>query len=194
MLLFPLAEAAAPEAVLRPGDVVFQRSTSAQAEAIAHATHSELTHVGVVLDHDGALAVLEAVQPVKWTDPAAWVARGVPGSVLVRRLADPAPLVAPGASAALARVAAGFLGRNYDLAFSWSDDRLYCSELVHKLFARALGVDLSPLRTLREFDLLDPVVAPALAARYGKHVPFDEPVVAPSDLAASVLLTPVSPE
>jgi hypothetical protein len=27
----------------------------------------------------------------------------------------------------------GFLGKDYDLTFGWSDERLYCSELVWKV-------------------------------------------------------------
>ena len=53
---------------------------------------------------------------------------------------------------AAARRARQFEGKPYDLYFEWSDERIYCSELVWKMYA-ALGVKLGTLQKLREFDL-----------------------------------------
>ncbi|HEX9603745.1 MAG TPA: peptidase, partial [Myxococcales bacterium] len=52
---------------VREGDLVFHRSRSAQSQAVALATGSAYTHMGVVLVSNGRLVVLEAVQPVKLT-------------------------------------------------------------------------------------------------------------------------------
>ena len=38
-----------------------------------------------------------------------------------------------------------FLGRPYDLTFDWSHDRMYCSELVYKVYDRALGIKIGDL-------------------------------------------------
>jgi hypothetical protein len=64
---------------IKPGDLVFQRSGSDQAGAIAYLTKSELTHVGVVFKIGGAWNVYEAVGPVKITPLASWIARGQGG-------------------------------------------------------------------------------------------------------------------
>ncbi len=40
----------------------------------------------------------------------------------------------------LAQTAKRYLGKPYDLAFSWSDDRQYCSEVVWKVYQNAPGM------------------------------------------------------
>lgn len=186
-LLFAAPLAVAGEPQLREGDVVFQTSRSAQSEAIRLATHSRWSHVGLVLKKDGRLQVLEAVQPVRYTPLAEWIARGEGGHVVARRLRDEKLLNA----GKLATAGGDYLGKNYDLAFSWSDDRIYCSELVWKLYKAALGIELSPLKTLREFDLSAPAVQAKLKERYGKQFPLNEKVVSPEDLYRSELLVTI---
>ena len=60
---------------VREGDLVFHRSRSSQSRAVALATGSSYTHMGVVFLREGQPFVLEAVQPVKLTALAAWIAR-----------------------------------------------------------------------------------------------------------------------
>ena len=35
-----------------------------------------------------------------------------------------------------------YLGRDYDLRFEWSDDKIYCSELVWKIYKEAFNIAL----------------------------------------------------
>jgi hypothetical protein len=42
-----------------------------------------------------------------------------------------------------------WLGKHYDAAFRWTDDRLYCSELAWKLYDRAIGVRVAEPKALR---------------------------------------------
>ena len=72
--------------------------------------------------------------------------------------------------------------------FEWSDARIYCSELVWKMYQRALGVHLGELQKLREFDLRDPLVSAKVRERYGDEIPLDEPVISQAALFASPLL------
>lgn len=83
----------------------------------------------------------------------------------------------------MAGVAEAMLGKHYDAAFSWSDERIYCSELVYKVFDHGGGLQVGRLRALRDFNLRDAVVSAALRERYGAAVPLDETVIAPSDMA-----------
>jgi hypothetical protein len=170
---------------LRAGDILFQSTRSAQSRAIELATHSTLTHVGVVLPHEQGLAVYEAVGPVKFTAIDAWVARGEGGHVLAKRLKT---ALTPESIAALGRTADSLRGRPYDFAFDWSDERMYCSELVYKVYQRALGIELGTPRKLREYDLTSPEVRAKMRERYGAAVPLDEPMIAPVGIAQSPLL------
>jgi len=92
----------------------------------------------------------------------------------------------------LRRVAETFRGKPYDAAFGWFDGRIYCSELVWKIYERALGLRIGRLRKLREFDLSGTLVRHQLAERYGKAVPWDETVISPGDKLDSDLLRVVS--
>jgi uncharacterized protein YycO len=89
--------------------------------------------------------------------------------------------------------AARYAGKPYDLYFEWSDERIYCSELVWKMYRDALGLELGARQKLREFDLTHPVVKAKMRERYGKNVPRDEPVISPAAQFASPLLRTIEP-
>jgi hypothetical protein len=83
---------------------------------------------------------------------------------------------------------AKFLGKNYDVYFNWSDENIYCSELVWKIYQRGAGLEIAQLQKLKEFDLRSKAVQQKLKERYGKHVPMEETVISPSALYDSELL------
>jgi uncharacterized protein YycO len=174
---------------LRDGDIIFHTSRSAQSAAIQRATHSPFSHVGVILFRDGQPFVFEAIATVRYTPLADWIARGEGGRYVVKRLKT--PLTAE-QSARLRVAARQFEGKPYDLYFEWSNERLYCSELVWKMYEQAAGVQLGTRQKLREFDLTDPVVKSKMRERYGNHVPLDEPVISPGAQFDSPLLSVVA--
>jgi hypothetical protein len=178
---------AAPQ--LRDGDIVFHTSRSAQSAAIQRATHSPYSHVGLVLFRGGKPYVFEAIATVRYTPLADWIARGEGGSYVVRRLTHG---LTPEQVTRLRAAAELFEGKPYDLYFEWSDERIYCSELVWKMYQQALGMRLGTLQKLREFDLSDPTVKARMRDRYGSRVPLDEPVISPGAQFASPLLTTVA--
>jgi len=181
--------ALADDPPLQPGDLVFHTSSSAQSEAIARATGSPLTHVGVVLEHEGRLQVFEAIQPVGWADVDTFRARGRDEQVW--RLADAERVLTPAVLARMGELAAGWEGRRYDVGFAWSDEQLYCSELVYKLYERAAGVRLGQVHTLADYRLDDPLVARAMRERWGDTPPLGERMIAPVDLTADERLVRV---
>lgn len=190
MLLAPLA-AFAPdrrEDRLRDGDIIFQETASAQSKAIQLATHSRYSHVGIIHFRNGKPFVLEAVQPVKISSLSSFIGRSVGGHYVVKRLKNAEAILTKPVLAKMQRIGRSFVGKNYDWVFGWSDARIYCSELVWKIYQRAAGIELSPTKKLREFDLSHPVVRAKMKERYGKKIPLDEPVVAPSQLFESPLL------
>ena len=69
--------------------------------------------------------------------------------------------------------------------FGWSDDRIYCSELVWKIYKEALGIELGKLQQLKEFDLSHPIVQKKLKERYGNNIPYDEKVISPAAIFES---------
>jgi len=82
-------------------------------------------------------------------------------------------------------------GKPYDLYFEWTDERIYCSELVWKMYRAAAGLEIGSLQKLRELDLGDPAVKSKMRERYGKNIPLDERMISPAAMFESRLLTTV---
>ena len=180
--------ASAVSSSIGEGDLVFQTSRSAQSLAIQKATHSRYSHMGVVLERRGRLVVFEAESTVRNTPLEAWLARGEGGHYVVKRLH--APLSAQQVER-LRQAAKAFDGKPYDATFGWSDRRMYCSELVWKLYDRALGISIGRLQKLGDFDLSDPLVQAKLRERYGKAIPLQETVISPQAMFAWPVLDTV---
>ncbi|SEJ13667.1 Permuted papain-like amidase enzyme, YaeF/YiiX, C92 family [Variovorax sp. OK212] len=187
----PAVHAARATDSLKDGDIVFHTSRSAQSVAVQRATGSRYSHMGIVLLRNGKPYVFEAVQTVRYTPLAQWAARGSGGHYVAKRLRNADTLLTPGAVARLRAGTSDFEGRPYDLTFEWSDKRIYCSELVWKLYQRALGVRIGELQKIREFNLNDPAVRAKMRERYGDKVPMDEPVISPVAMFDSPLLRTV---
>lgn len=181
--------AAQPSYTPRDGDIVFHTSTSAQSLAVQQATHSRYSHMGVVIIEGGKAQVLEAVEPVKLTPLGDWLARGKDGHYVIKRAKMP---LSPADLKRFHQQAPSYLGKHYDLTFEWSDSRIYCSELVWKLYKSAFGLELAPLAKLGSFDLSGPAVQAKLKERYGDKVPLDEPVIAPVAIFDSAQLVTVA--
>lgn len=174
---------------LQEGDVVFSGSTRGQGEAIIKATGSPYTHCGIVFLSDGKPMVLESAQPVGVVSLETFKARSKPGTFMARRLKT---ALEPANYQMARNWAAAQIGKNYDARFRWSDDTLYCSELVWKIYQHG-GIELCEPRRFRDYLLDDPKVKRLIEERYGgvEKMPLDEKVVAPSDLATSPLLVDV---
>lgn len=177
---------------LRDGDIIFQTSRSAQSIAIQKATHSKYSHVGIIFFRDGTPYVYEAVKTVRHTPLKKWIARGEGGRYVVKRLRAGDQILTPEAVAKLVQAAKKYEGKPYDLTFEWSDDRIYCSELVWKVYYNGLGIQIGSLQKLREFDLTDPNVKTKMQERYGDKVPFDETVISPAAIFSSEALVEVA--
>jgi hypothetical protein len=190
ILLLP-ATAAVGAQGLRDGDIIFHTSRSSQSAAIQRATHSPYSHVGVIFFRGGKPFVFEAIATVRYTPLAEWIRRGEDSRYVVRRLKQG---LTEKQLTQLRAAAAPYSGKPYDLYFEWSDQRIYCSELVWKMYESAAGVRLGELQKLREFDLKDPAVRAKMRERYGDHVPLEEPVISPARLFDSELLTTVNLE
>jgi hypothetical protein len=164
---------------LMDGDLVFQQSSTAQSTAIRILTHSNWTHVGVVRMLSKGPMVLEASSKVQLTSFDSFAARG---KIAVKRLRD-VETVSEAARKKMQQLGQAYLGRPYDVYFRWDDARLYCSELVFKLFQKAAGIEIGRVQKFSDFDLSNPEVQALIKKRYGNSpVPMDEPVVSPASM------------
>ena len=148
------------------GDILFQESRSAQSKYIKGATGSRYTHCGIIYKKDGKDYVLEASNVVKLTPVQEWINRGVGKHVKVMEC----PI--KDFKIDLKK----YVGKSYDTSFSWTDDRMYCSELVYKIYADN-GIKLCKLRRVSDYKV-------GKFKEYLKKtaISINELVVAPSDL------------
>jgi hypothetical protein len=175
------------ETPLKNGDIVFIVNPSGQGKAIQLATKSKFTHVGIVLIENGKTMVYHAVEPVSKNTFEEFVNMSADGKFYIKRLKDQSRLTQD-IIAKMLKEAKAELGIHYDLGFNWSDDELYCSEFVWKLYNHALGIDIGKLRPLKDFDLSHPAVKEIMKRRYGNNIPYNEKMISPGDMYDSELL------
>ena len=171
--------------VPRSGDIIFHTSRSSQSVAIQRATHSPYSHMGIVYVEEGQPFVYEAIQPVRLTRLEDWERRGEGGHFVVKRLRDADRLLTAGNLSRMKAEGKKFQGRNYDLYFERSDDRMYCSELVWKIYYRALGIEIGRTQMLGDFDLSDPAVIRKMKERWKGSIPLNETVISPAAMFES---------
>lgn len=128
------------------GDVLFQSlPRMALTEAIEGITESRWSHCGILLKREGRWVVAEAIGEVRETPLVSWVMRGRGGVMHAYRLRV---RLTESERSGLAEATRGFMGRPYDYRYAPDDEAIYCSELVHKAYARGVG------RTLGEWETL----------------------------------------
>ena len=167
---------------IQNGDIIFQTSKSSQSKAIQLATNSKYSHMGIIYKIDGELFVYEAVQPVKLTPFNVWVNRGVNGHYVIKRLVNSDKILTQKTLTKMKQVGEKFKGKNYDLYFEWSDNRIYCSELVWKIYKEGANIEIGELGKLSDFNLKNKIVQQKIRERYGEDIPMDEKVISPAEM------------
>lgn len=170
----------------KEGDIIFQTTSGQTGKAIQIATHSKFNHCGVLFLENNKWVVYEAVQPVKKTSLEDFNARG---KGTVKRLENKD--LSKEEINKLKILFKTYEHKDYDEAFNWSDDQIYCSELVYKLYNNGLQIELCKPRKLSDFDLSNPLVKEKLNEKYGNKIPLNEPMVSPEDIYKSKLLIDV---
>ena len=142
---------------------------------------------GDIVFHIGENAyVFEAVEPVKYTPLEDWISRGKNSIYCAKRLKDGKLSLSD--IERMKQVGLGYKGKHYDLKFQWGDDRMYCSELIWKVFFQGAGIELCAPRHFSDFDISSPNVKKMIENRYGHDFDPFEIIVAPVDLFNSVML------
>lgn len=172
------------------GDILFQSSEGGQGKAIQLATGSKYNHCGIIYIKDAKLYVLEANGPVGLTPLTDFVNR-TGGVYTVKRLKNRDTYFNDSTLKIFKTEGNKYKTTPYDPYFGWNDSLIYCSELVWKVYNRALGLEVGKLQKLKEFNLTHPVVKAKLEERFGKNIPYDEKVISPAAIFESELLETV---
>ncbi len=188
--IFCITQTPAGADKFQSGDIIFIVSASGQGKAIQLATKSKYTHVGIVFKEGGKTFVYHAVEPVKKSTLEEFMEYSSDGQYVVKRLKPTNPLNEKNNQQMLA-LANKLVGKHYDIYFNWSDDEIYCSELVWKLYKQSYGLEIGKLRPLKDFDLSSKEVKYIMEKRYGDHIPLNEQMISPGDMFNSDLLESV---
>lgn len=170
----------------KDGDIIFQTTSGQTGKAIQLATHSKFNHCGVLFFENKEWVVYEAVQPVRKTSLSDFNSRG---KGVIKRIEN--KIFSKDDIQKLKTQFKKYENKDYDDAFNWSDERIYCSELVYKLYNNGLQIELCKPRKLNDFDLSHPLVKAKLKEKYGNKIPVDEPMVSPEDIYKSTLLVDI---
>lgn len=176
---------------IKNGDLIFQTSLSEQSKTIQIATKSKYSHCGIIYGKNGKFFVFEAVQPVKTTPLDEWIARGKNGHYVIKRIKNSDKILTAKTLKKMKKEGEKFKGKNYDLTFEWSDDQIYCSELIWKIYQRATGIEIGKLEKLGDFDLTNEAVKKKMKERFADKIPLNETVISPAAIFNSDLLMTV---
>lgn len=173
------------------GDIIFHTSKSNQSKAVQAATRSPYSHMGIIYLKDKKPYVYEASRTVKITELNEWINRGKNHKFIVKRLKNADHILSNDALKKMKEVGKLYEGKPYDLYFEWNDERIYCSELVWKIYKNAIGIEIGKLEMLKDFDLSSPEVKKKLKERYCENIPKNETVISPVSMFNSELLETV---
>jgi hypothetical protein len=181
-----------PSSEFQNGDLIFQTGSSNFSRAIKLATKSEFSHMGILFEEDGKWYVFEAVQPVRATPLKDWIDRGVGDKYRVKRLENASEVITPEVQLEMRKIGSAQIGKDYDSAFNWSDEEMYCSELVWKIYQRAAKIRIGEPQPLKTYDLSHELVKLQLNKIHGSDWPLDEPMISPQAMFESSLLESVT--
>jgi hypothetical protein len=164
------------------GDLIFIDSTSAQSPALKEATGSKWTHVGILFKSQQRWKVYEAAGKVRVTSFVNFLKRSRGGAFVVKRPKANFLRWDNEARSKLKTALKAFFGKPYDIFFEWSDQAIYCSELVWKAFFQAFGKAPGVVQKFGDLKLDGPEIQKLIERRIkpaGKVVNLEEPIITP---------------
>lgn len=150
---------------LKTGDIVFQESTSHQANAIMMSTGSDYSHVGVVEVKGKSIRVWEAVNPVRVISFQQWMNKGKNDKLLILRMKNELSVAQQNM---IVSGAAKYNNRAYDPFFSSDNKEIYCSELVDLAY-KAAGLTVGHYEPIDKFVRRSPLARELLRTRGQGH-------------------------
>lgn len=169
------------------GDIVFQSLPhSPLVDAIEGATHSPLSHCGIVSNQQGRWVVYEAFDGVEAVPLRDFIYRGRGGALAVYRLDEAHRRHIP----ATIKHVQSYVGLPYDARYRMDDEAIYCTELIYKAYRDASGGDrLGTLIRLGELDWRP--YERTITQLEGGPAPLDREMITPHALARAAQLQSV---
>ncbi len=172
-----------PVKEVREGDVIFQTSQSQQSPLIQIATRSKISHCGIIVMKDGEPYVLETLKTLVITPLDKFIARGKGGRYWLKRSNIENIKIKYDS----------YLGKPYDLAFKFDNDKFYCSELIYDIYKNQLGIELCEPKKVSDYLILGTDKLPMIEKAMKKRgITKEQYAVAPVDVFESDYLEEVN--
>ena len=170
---------------VREGDILFQSLPhSPLVDTIEGVSRSNYSHCGIVARSDGRWIVIEAIGPVRETAISDWIAQGRGEWFAAYRMN-------PTLSAKIPEIlteARRYLGRPYDIHYSFDDARIYCSELILKAVKAATGCQLGKIERLGDLNWRP---YEGFIRSIEGDIPLDREMITPESLSEAKELTKI---
>lgn len=165
---------------INDGDLIFQSELLPRGLAIQAATMSKYNHVGIIFEENGKYYVYEAIGKVTRTPLQSYInRRGTYGRYTIMR-----PRRKNLNISSLKHRVLSQLGKRYDSSLKWSDERMYCSELVWKAYYNSNSIKISNPTSVQD-RMLGKILLPFIPKEHIAFLDTNDPVVSPADLARS---------
>ena len=167
---------------IREGDVIFQTSQSEQSPLLQIATRSKITHCGIIVMKNGKPYVLETLKTLVLTPLDKFIARGVDGKYWLKRSKKDNIKIKY----------KSYLGKPYDLAFKFGNDKFYCSELIYDIYKNQLGIELCKPKKVGDYLIIGTDKLPKIEKEMKERgITKEQYAVAPVDIFNSEYLNGV---
>ena len=167
---------------VKEGDVIFQTSQSQQSPLIQIATRSRISHCGIIVMKNGKPYVLETLKTLVVTPLDKFIARGEGGKYWLKRSNKENIKIEYGS----------YLGKPYDLAFKFDNDKFYCSELIYDIYKNQLGIELCEPKKVSDYLMIGIDKLPQIEMAMKKRgITMEQYAVAPVDIFESDYLEDV---
>lgn len=179
------------ENAFKEGDLIFQITENGQSHAIQFLTKSKYSHVGIIVKIENKLFVFEASNKVRFTPIKKFIENGVNSHFVIKRLKNANQILTREALINMKKIGEKYYNKNYDLCFEWTDEYIYCSELVWKIYKEGVNIELGNPTSLKDYDLsYGPAqkIIKKRMARNGCNFSSDELVISPAEIFQSKLL------
>lgn len=171
-----------PVKEVREGDVIFQTSMSRQSPLIQIGTRSKISHCGIIVMNNGKPYVLETHKTLVLTPLNKFIARGEGGRYWIKRSERENIKIKYG----------HYLGKPYDLAFKFDNNKFYCSELVFDIYQKQLGIELAEPKRVKDYLILFTHKLPKIKREMkSRHISLEQKAIAPVDVFNSDYLESV---
>ncbi len=138
---------------IKTGDLLFQVITKDSFDSAFKFTDSTYNNIGIAFIEYGNYALLETKDRVQFVSIKQWVDRGYNRHFVVKRLINADSLLSKEEQTnSFEKTARKYLMKDLDNSHEGSDDKIYSSELVWKVFKQELNVDLCRLEIKDEMN------------------------------------------